>query len=106
MRSGNRIGRAKAFGRMTGLSMLVCGPAGAPLTAPLPSARAALLSSTPHAQLSVVASGLTDARNRRLRADGTLVLDAPGESLECRVTPRAEGGADVLLAAREMLDER
>jgi hypothetical protein len=90
---------------MTGLSVLVCGSIGAPILTPLPTSLAALLSSNPHAQLSVVASGLTEARNLRLKADGTLVLDAPGESLEYRVAPRAEGGADVLLAAHEMLDE-
>jgi hypothetical protein len=38
----------------------------------------------------------------RLLPDGSLSLDAPGESLEYRLMPRPDGDADVLLAAREM----
>jgi hypothetical protein len=105
MRSGNRIGRAKVFGRIAVLPLLVCGSIEAPTLTPLPTPLAALLSANPLAQLSVVASGLTEARNLRLQTDGSLRLDAPGDALEYRVTPRADGGADVLLAAREMLDE-
>jgi hypothetical protein len=104
MRSGDRNGRAKVFGRIAGLS-LGCGSTQAPILTPLPGPLAALVSSDSRTELSVVASGLADPLNLRVQPDGSLVLDAPGESLEYRITPYPDGGAEVLLAAREMRDE-
>jgi hypothetical protein len=104
MRSGNRH-RAKVSGRITGLSLLVCGSMQAPILAPLPPPLAELLTSSSHARLTVLATGLTEARGLRLQSDGSLRLDAPGDSLEYRINPRDEGGADVLLAAVELQDE-
>jgi hypothetical protein len=100
--SGNRVSRAKVFGRIAGLSLLALGPTEAHILTPLPAPLSALRATNPDAEVAVIASGLEKARNLRLLSDGSLLLDAPGESLEYRVTPRADGGADVLLAAAEM----
>jgi hypothetical protein len=94
------------LGRIAGLSLLAWGFAEAPGLTPLPAPLASFVASHPQARLTVMASGLTEARNLRLQSDGSVWLDAPGDSLEYRVTPRAEGNTEVLLAAREMSDER
>jgi hypothetical protein len=93
------------LGRIAGLSVLAWGLAEAPMLTPLPAPLSSFLASHPEARLSAIASGLIEARNFRLHPDGSLLLDAPGDSLEYRLTPRVDGRADVLLAARELRDE-
>jgi hypothetical protein len=103
--AGNDNVRARVVGRIAGLSLLAWGTTEAPTLTPLPAPLAVLVSSNDEARLSVIASGLTGAHNLRLQPDGSLLLDAPGDSLEYRVTPQPDGGAYVLLAAREMHDD-
>jgi hypothetical protein len=105
VRRGNRS-RNEVLGRIAGLSLIACGLAEAPVLTPLPAPLSSFLASHPQARLSAVASGLTGARNLRLQPDGSLLLDAPGESLEYRLAARTDGGADVLLSARELGDGR
>ena len=93
------------MGRIAGLSLFAWGFAEAPILTPLPDPLSSYLASHPQARLSAIASGLTGARNFRVQSDGSLLLDAPGNALEYQLVPRADGGADVLLAAREMRDE-
>jgi hypothetical protein len=69
---------------------------------PTPSAAvAAALSGHPDVDVSVHATGIDGAMNLRMDPDGTLLLDAPGNALVYRLTPRDGGGADVWLVARE-----
>jgi hypothetical protein len=102
VRSANRNASGKVFSRIAGLSLLAFGLAEAPEPMALPLPLASLLARAPHANISIVAYGIPEARNLRLRRDGTLLLDAPGDSLEYRVMLQRDGSAEVWLAAREL----
>jgi hypothetical protein len=102
VRSGNRNATDRVFGRIAVLSMLASGWAEAPPPASLPAPLASLIAKDPHANVSILARGIPGAQNPRLQRDGSLLFDAPGDSLEYHVMPRPDGGADVWLAAREL----